>query len=159
MTSCKDGVCQRIGTPTLELTPSVTPSSLGSPLPVWPRCPGQAVGLPRASRRFVKSFPCETTGFEIETEITVAALELGLPIAEVPASYRQRPAGSSSKLTALGDGARILTTIARLVRQGRPLLFFGAVAFVLTGLALALGVPILRRTCGSTRCPSFRPQS
>ena len=85
----------------------------------------------------------------------MAALELGLPIAEVPASYRQRPAGSSSKLTALGDGARILTTIARLVRQGRPLLFFGAVAFVLTGLALALGVPILETYLRIHKVPKF----
>ncbi len=105
--------------------------------------PDMLSGYLALSRRFVKSFPGESTGFEIETEITVSALEIGLPIAEVACSYRERPTGSSSKLTAVRDGTRILATIARLVRQGRPLLFFGVLAAVLIVLAVALGIPIL----------------
>ena len=79
------------------------------------------------SRRFVKSFPALATGFETETELTVHALELRLPIAEVDTPYRDRPAGSQSKLRTFRDGFRILRTIVLLVKEERPLLFFSSV--------------------------------
>jgi glycosyltransferase involved in cell wall biosynthesis len=84
------------------------------------------------SRRFVKSFPALATGFETETELTVHALELRLPIAEIETSYRNRPHGSESKLRTFEDGFRILRTIVLLVKEERPLQFFS-----LTGAALA----------------------
>jgi hypothetical protein len=117
--------------------------------------PDMLSGYLALSRRFVKSFPCEATGFEVEAEITVSALEMSIPIAEVPCAYRSRPAGSSSKLTALRDGLVIIATMARLVRQGRPLLFFGMLALVLTALALALGVPILETFLQIHKVPRF----
>ena len=80
------------------------------------------------SRRFVKSFPALSSGFEIETELTVHALELGMPVAEVETPYYARPEGSASKLNTWRDGIRILWTIARLFRTERPLQFFSVIA-------------------------------
>ena len=94
------------------------------------------------SKRFVKSVPILATGFEIETEITVHALTLQVPIAEIDTIYKSRPAGSASKLHTFRDGARILVTIMRLVRAERPLLFFSTVAIVLLLLAVFLAIPI-----------------
>jgi hypothetical protein len=90
------------------------------------------------SRRFVKSFPAEARGFEIETELTVHALELRVPTAEVVTSYFERPAGSASKLSTYRDGMRILYTMARMFRDVRPLPFFSwcALLFLLLGLGL-----------------------
>lgn len=95
------------------------------------------------SRRFVKSFPVLSAGFEIETEITVHALELAMPTAEVTTRYAARPEGSVSKLNTYGDGWRILMTMVSLYRSERPVIFFGiiALAFSLTGLLL--GVPLI----------------
>jgi hypothetical protein len=95
------------------------------------------------SRRFVKSFPALATGFETETELTVHALELRLPIAEVDTPYRDRPAGSQSKLRTFRDGFRILRTIALLVKEERPFLFFSIVGSLLATISLALAVPLL----------------
>jgi glycosyltransferase involved in cell wall biosynthesis len=95
------------------------------------------------SRRFVKSFPALTTGFEIETELTVHALELRLPIGEMTTRYRERPAGSVSKLHTYTDGMRILRTIVVLVKEEKPLLFFGAIAIVLALTSVVLGAPIV----------------
>jgi hypothetical protein len=95
------------------------------------------------SRRFVKSFPALATGFETETEFTVHALELNMPVAEVPTSYHPRPAGGTSKLRTFHDGARILATIVRLVKEERPLAFFSAAGAVLLGLAAVLVTPVL----------------
>jgi len=91
------------------------------------------------SRRFVKSFPALSTGFEIETEFTVHALELHMPIGELATPYRERPAESASKLNAVRDGLRILWTIVRLFKEERPIGFFGltGVCFALTSVALA----------------------
>ena len=99
-------------------------------------------GYRAMSRRFVKSFPCEARGFEIETELTVHALELRLPTAEVVTKYYERPEGSTSKLSTYKDGLRILSTMARLFRDVRPLpFFFGfAAVFAVAGLALGFGV-------------------
>src|ERR1700733_2051860 len=83
------------------------------------------------SRRFVKSFPALSGGFEIETELTVHALELELPVGEIPVAYRERPAGSISKLRTWSDGLRILRTILVLVKEGRPLLFFAIIGSTL----------------------------
>jgi hypothetical protein len=95
------------------------------------------------SRRFVKSFPALATGFETETELTVHALELRLPVAEVPTPYRDRPVGSQSKLRTFHDGFRILRTIFLLVREERPLQFFSGVALVFVVASLALGAPLI----------------
>ena len=94
------------------------------------------------SRRFVKSFPVLSTGFEIETEISVHALELRMPVAEVATRYGARGEGSISKLDTYGDGWRILKTIALLFRIERPVLFFGLIAGLMTALAVVLAVPL-----------------
>jgi len=96
------------------------------------------------SRRFVKSFPMEARGFEIETELTVHALELRVPTAEIRTRYFERPEGSSSKLSTYRDGFRILATMARLFRDVKPLPFFSAFAalFALVGLALGASVVV-----------------
>lgn len=94
------------------------------------------------SRRFVKSFPVLSGGFEIETEISVHALELRMPVGEVETRYFARPEGSASKLSTYSDGFRILNTIVTLYRIERPLLFFGAIGGLLALLALMLGIPL-----------------
>lgn len=95
------------------------------------------------SRRFVKSFPALATGFETETELTVHALELRLPIAEIRTPYRDRPAGSQSKLRTFRDGLRIVRTIVLLIKEERPLQFFSSVGIVLALASLALGWPLI----------------
>ena len=95
------------------------------------------------SRRFVKSFPVLSAGFEIETEISVHALELKMPVGEVETRYGARPEGSASKLSTYRDGWRILKTIGTLYRVERPVLFYGSVAALLAILALVLAVPLL----------------
>lgn len=95
------------------------------------------------SRRFVKSFPALATGFETETELTVHALELRLPIAEIPTPYRDRPPGSKSKLNTFRDGFRILRTIVYLVKEERPMMFFSSMALLLFVSSLILGWPVV----------------
>ncbi|MDM0002417.1 glycosyltransferase family 2 protein [Variovorax sp. J22P240] len=95
------------------------------------------------SRRYAKSFPAVSEGFEIETELTVHALELRMPFAEVPVLYRSRPEGSESKLSTYRDGWRILKTICKLFVSERPLLFFSSVAGVLALLSVILAEPLL----------------
>lgn len=95
------------------------------------------------SRRFVKSFPSLSSGFEIETELTVHALELRMPIGEVSTNYKERPEGSVSKLKTYRDGIRILKTISNLVRGERPLEFFSVIGFLLVSVSLILSVPLL----------------
>lgn len=94
------------------------------------------------SRRFVKSFPALTTGFEIETELTVHALRLRMPVAELPTRYGQRPEGSSSKLRTVRDGLRILWAIFLLIKGERPLAFFAAAAALLALISLLLAAPV-----------------
>ncbi len=94
------------------------------------------------SRRYVKSFPALSTGFEIETELTVHALELRMPVAEVSTPYKDRPAGSVSKLKTYRDGVRILKTIMNLMKGERPLLFFSLVFAVLAVASLVLAYPV-----------------
>ena len=95
------------------------------------------------SRRFVKSFPVLSAGFEIETEISVHALELKMPVGEVETRYLARPEGSASKLSTYHDGARIARTILTLYRIEKPILFFGIVALALSALAVLLAVPLV----------------
>ncbi len=94
------------------------------------------------SRRFVKSFPVLSSGFEIETEISVHALELKMPTAEIETAYFARPEGSESKLSTYSDGLRIARTIAMLYRIERPLWFFGSIGLVMTIVALILSIPL-----------------
>lgn len=94
------------------------------------------------SRRFVKSFPVLSAGFEIETEISVHALELNMPVAEEVTEYGARPEGSESKLSTYRDGWRILRTMATLFRMERPVVFFGGIAGVLALAAILLAVPL-----------------
>lgn len=95
------------------------------------------------SRRFVKSFPALASGFETETELTVHALELRLPIAEIQTPYRDRPEGSHSKLNTFRDGFRILRTIIYLVKEERPMQFFSLVSLILFASSLILGWPLV----------------
>ena len=95
------------------------------------------------SRRFVKTFPVLSGGFELETELTVHALELGLPVAELRTPYYPRPQGSASKLRTWRDGFRILWTIVRLYRSERPLQFFTGIGVVLAATSIVLAIPIV----------------
>ena len=95
------------------------------------------------SRRFVKSFPVLSSGFEIETEISVHALELRMPVGEVETAYAARPEGSQSKLSTYSDGWRILKTILTLYRIERPVLFYGLIGALLVALAIVLAVPLV----------------
>lgn len=95
------------------------------------------------SRRFVKSFPAVSKGFEIETELTVHALEMRIPVAEMLTPYKARPVGSESKLDTYGDGFRILWTIMSLLRINRPLRFFVGITMLLGILSLVLFFPVL----------------
>src|SRR2546423_757702 len=95
------------------------------------------------SRRFVKSFPALSVGFETETELTIHALELRMPIAEIPTNYKERPEGSASKLRTYADGMRILSTIVLLLKEERPLLFFGVGGLLLFATGLLLGGPVI----------------
>jgi glycosyltransferase involved in cell wall biosynthesis len=95
------------------------------------------------SRRFVKSFPAMSSGFETETELAVHALELRMPCAEIATSYKERPPGSVSKLRTYSDGMQIMMLIARLVKDERPLLFFGLLGLTLIVLGIIVSVPLL----------------
>jgi glycosyltransferase involved in cell wall biosynthesis len=95
------------------------------------------------SRRFVKSFPVLSSGFEIETEMSVHALELRMPVGEIETMYGARPEGSESKLSTWSDGLRILRTIGTLYRVERPALFYGAIGALLLVLAILLSIPLI----------------
>ncbi len=107
------------------------------------------------SRRFVKSFPALSRGFEIETELSVHALELRMPVAEVETRYRVRPEDSFSKLNTWRDGFRILRTIGRLLRAERPFLFFSSIALLLALLAIVLAWPLLVTYAETGTVPRF----
>ncbi|MBN9554856.1 MAG: glycosyltransferase, partial [Alphaproteobacteria bacterium] len=95
------------------------------------------------SRRFVKSFPLTAQGFGIETELTIHAVRLMMPMIEMDTRYKERPVGSVSKLNTWRDGFRILSTIGYLVREERPLVFFSFFFFLLAGLSLFIGTPVV----------------
>jgi glycosyltransferase involved in cell wall biosynthesis len=94
-------------------------------------------------RRFVKTYPIVVEGFELEADVTLHALDKRFRILEVPVEYRDRPAGSASKLDTWRDGARVLWVILQLFRYYRPMLFFGALSAAMLAFALAAGVPVL----------------
>ena len=107
------------------------------------------------SRRFVKSFPVLSEGFEIETEMSVHALELRMPVGEVETSYGARPEGSHSKLSTYGDGWRILKTIGTLYRIERPVLFYGSIGALLVIAAIILAVPLVQTYLKTGLVPRF----
>ncbi len=101
-------------------------------------------GYKVATRRFVKSFPITaSSGFEIETELTVHALQLSMPVGELPTHYKERPEGSESKLRTFRDGMRIMLVILLLLKEERPMAFFTAIFAVLAGSSLLLAAPII----------------
>lgn len=107
------------------------------------------------SRRYAKSFPASSRGFETETELTVHALELRMPYGEVMTPYASRPEGSASKLSTYRDGFRILATILRLYKSERPAQFFGIITILLWLLAVALGIPLLVTYADTGMVPRF----
>jgi glycosyltransferase involved in cell wall biosynthesis len=107
------------------------------------------------SRRFVKSFPALSSGFETETELTIHALGLAMPIGEMETPYKDRPGDSASKLRTYSDGLRILRTIVMLVKDERPLLFFSVAGLVLFVTAIGLGVPIFLEFYRTHLVPRF----
>jgi glycosyltransferase involved in cell wall biosynthesis len=107
------------------------------------------------SRRFVKSFPVLSSGFEIETEMSVHALELKMPVGELETSYGARPEGSHSKLSTYGDGWRILKTIGNLYRVERPVLFYGTIGALLVIAAIVLAIPLVQTYLQTGLVPRF----
>jgi len=107
------------------------------------------------SRRFVKSFPALSTGFEIETELTVHGLSLNIPMAELDTPYKERPDDSSSKLNTWRDGLRILWTIMILTKDYRPFFFYSIVSGVLALVSLTLGIPVVIQFVDTGLVPKF----
>ena len=107
------------------------------------------------SRRFVKSFPVLSEGFEIETEMSVHALELRMPVGEVETAYGARPQGSESKLSTYRDGWRILKTIGTLYRVERPVLFYGTIGALLLLAAIVLSIPLVLTYLETGLVPRF----
>jgi hypothetical protein len=107
------------------------------------------------SRRFVKSFPGLSSGFEIETELTVHALELGMPVVELPTMYGERSEESPSKLRTFRDGIRIVWTITRLVRAERPLEFFAGLGALLAAASVGMAVPLFLTYLETGLVPRF----
>jgi glycosyltransferase involved in cell wall biosynthesis len=107
------------------------------------------------SRRFVKSFPVLSSGFEIETEMSIHALELRMPVGEVATAYGARPEGSASKLSTFRDGWRILKVMLNLFRTERPWFFFGSVGALLVVAALLLSIPLVMTYIDTGLVPRF----
>lgn len=105
------------------------------------------------SRRFVKSFPPMSRGFEIETELTIHALQLGMPVGEASTRFKDRVEGSESKLQTVSDGFRILWTISTLLKQERPFFLFGVSALTLFCLSLIFGYPVVAEYLRSGTVP------
>lgn len=112
-------------------------------------------GYKGLSKRFVKSFPALSHGFEIETELAVHALELRMPIGDIVTPYYDRPTGSESKLSTFKDGWRILRTVSRLARDERPLAFFSAIALLFVLISLFLGLPVVSEFVRTGLVPRF----
>ena len=107
------------------------------------------------SRRFVKSFPALSKGFETETELTVHALELRMPVTEIDTPYGARPEGSASKLSTYRDGTRILRLILQLYKHERPLMYFSTLAGLLALLSAGLAAPIVLEFLNTGLVPRF----
>ena len=112
-------------------------------------------GYRAMGRSFVKHMPILSRGFELETEITIHALDHNHRVAEIPVAYRNRPEGSLSKLHTFGDGFRVLKTIFLLVRDYRPFLFFSTIAYLLALLAVILMIPVYREYVATGLVPRF----
>ncbi len=119
------------------------------------RCVDLLSGYRVFSRRFVKSFPALSKGFEVETELTVHALSLNIPIAEVDTRYKERPEHSISKLNTYRDGTRILWTIVLLTKEERPFFFYSLLAAGLAALSLAFGMPVVLEFIETGEVPRF----
>ena len=107
------------------------------------------------SKRYAKSFPCHSHGFEIETELTIHALELRMRIGEVQTSYGERPEGSVSKLSTYKDGIKILRTIIQLYAYERPLFFYSIIAAFFAIISLAVGAPVISDYVSTGLVPKF----
>ncbi|EOZ9795706.1 TPA: glycosyltransferase [Escherichia coli] len=107
------------------------------------------------SKRYAKSFPCHSHGFEIETELTIHALELRMRIGEVQTSYGERPEGSVSKLSTYKDGIKILRTIIQLYAYERPLFFYSIIAVFFAIISLAVGAPVISDYVSTGLVPKF----
>lgn len=107
------------------------------------------------SRRLAKSFPARSAGFEIETELTAHALELGAPMGELACDYSERPHGSASKLRTYRDGMRILRHSIGYYRDWHPMRFFCAIAFAVAAIAIVLGIPLVVEFAHSHTVPRF----
>jgi glycosyltransferase involved in cell wall biosynthesis len=107
------------------------------------------------SRRYVKSFPAHAQGFETETELAIHALELRMPVAEMPSRYSARPAGSHSKLNTWRDGWRIFLAIVKLAKNGRPLAFFSTACVACVLLAVGLSLPLFETYLATGLVPRF----
>lgn len=107
------------------------------------------------SRDFVKTFPVLSKGFEIETEMTIHALDKNFYIEEIPISYKDREEGSESKLNTVSDGIKVVLTIARLFEEHKPMLFFGLISVFLLLLSIVLGVPVLVEYFETGMVPRF----
>jgi glycosyltransferase involved in cell wall biosynthesis len=107
------------------------------------------------SRRYVKSFPAHAQGFETETELAIHALELRMPVAEMPSRYSARPEGSHSKLNTWRDGWRIFLTIVKLAKNGRPLAFFSVACTLCVLLAVGLSLPLFETYLATGLVPRF----
>jgi len=107
------------------------------------RCSDMLSGYRVFSRRFVKSFPVLARGFEIETALTIHALELHMSIAEIETPYKARPQGSASKLNTVRDGSRILWVILRLIEEERPLQLFGIISLIFAAASIILAYPVI----------------
>ena len=107
------------------------------------------------SYQFVKSFPVLSKGFEIETEMTIHAIDKNMSMENIVIEYRDRPAGSESKLNTYSDGFKVLRTIARLFRTYKPMTYFGILAFILIALAVGFFIPILITFIQTGLVPNF----
>ena len=115
--------------------------------------PDMLSGYRLFSRRFVKSFPLTAEGFAIETELTIHAVRLMMPMAEMDTAYKERPVGSASKLSTFKDGFRILGMIFYLLREERPLLFFSLQAVLFAALSLLIGIPVVHEFLETGQVP------
>jgi glycosyltransferase involved in cell wall biosynthesis len=100
-------------------------------------------GYRAMSKRFIKNYPILVQGFEVETDMTLHALDKRFRIIEIPIAYKDRPEGSFSKLSTLRDGMRVLATIGNILRYYRPLFFFGSAAIFIGILGVIAGVPVI----------------
>ena len=107
------------------------------------------------SRQFVKTFPVLSRGFEVETEMSIWAVDKNMCVVNIPIQYRDRPEGSSSKLKTYSDGFKVIKTIVRLFKNYKPMMFFGIIAFILALLATIFFIPVLAEYASTGLVPNF----